>query len=542
MDNRISDYVIVGGGTAGCVLAARLTEDPSVSVTLIEAGPENRGLLVQMPAGLGALYDKGALHWPFKAEAEPYAADKVLPYKMGRVLGGSSAINGLVWARGNPRDFDDWAEAGCTGWSWADIEPIFRRIEDFKDENDPHMGHDGPIPVKRGRAECNVLANAFLAAAAEAGHRINPNHNSGDQDGFCALHQNTRDGRRGDVYEGYLRPVRSRPNLRIHTGQPVLRVLLDGSRAIGVEVGTRTGTVVHRARRDVILAAGAVASPQLLELSGIGDPAVLSRAGVALRHNLPGVGENFHTHPTIALTYRCSKPVSILNATRGAGKIAAGLRWILTRTGPAATNHFEAGAFLRAFPDSDRPDYQITFLPLALGGTTGAVMLHGYQIYIELVGCRSRGYCHVASASVEDQPRFRFNFLQDPRDIEVYKRAVETARTLAAQPALAALTEAELVPGREIQGAAEVEAWIRRCASISHHLVGSCRMGPSGDPMAVVGPDLRVHGLDGLRVVDASIMPRVTSANTHATTIAIAEKAADMIRVAHETSQPRIRA
>lgn len=542
MDNQISDYVIVGGGTAGCVLAARLSEDPSVSVTLVEAGPENRGLLVRMPAGLGSLYDKGALHWPYKAEAEPHAADKILPYKMGRVLGGSSAINGLVWVRGNPRDFDDWAAAGCEGWAWDDIEPCFRRIEAFEDRGDPAMGHDGPIPVRRGRAADGILSRAFLNAAVEAGHRINPNHNSGDQDGFCALHQNIRDGQRGDVYEGYLRAARRRANLSIHVGETARRLLLEGRRVVGVETKSLTGYFRHVARREVIVSAGSVVSPQLLELSGIGDPAVLGRIGIAPRHALPGVGANFHTHPTIALTFRCSKPVSILNATRGFGKVAAGLRWMLARTGPAATNHFEAGAFLRAFPDSDRPDYQLTFLPLALGGTTGAVGAHGYQIYIELISCRSRGYCHVVSPAVEDQPRFRFNFLQDPRDIEVYKQALKTVRGLVAQPSLAALTETELVPGREICGEVGIEAWIRRCASISHHLVGSCRMGPMDDPMAVVGPDLRVHGLDGLRIVDASIMPRVTSANTHATTIVIAEKAADMIRVAHKTSQSRIRA
>ena len=531
MNGQTADFVIVGGGTAGLVLASRLTEDPAVSVIVLEAGPLNRGLLVHMPAALGTLYDKGALHWPYRSQPEPFAANKALPYKMGRVVGGSSAINGLVWARGNPRDFDEWAQLGCNGWSWADIEPIFRRVEAFEDRTDPAMGHNGPIPVRRGQPEKQVLADAFLKSAGQAGHRFNPNHNSGDQDGFCALQQNTCDGRRGDVYQGYIRRVHNRPNLTILPDQTVQKILFQDTRAIGVEAMTNGSAMQYIAQREVLLCAGSIASPQLLEVSGIGDPARLKHAGIALRHALPGVGESFHTHPTIALTFTCSRPVSILKSTRGVGKVMAGIRWLIDRKGPAATNHFEAGAFLKSHPDLDRPDYQLTFLPLALSGTTGAVDAHGYQVYIELVGCKSRGQTHATSPDITKQPEFCFNFLKDPRDVAVYKRAVATVRNLVRQPALANLTEAELVPGPDVQTDDELEAWIRKCASISHHLVGSCKMGPAGNPMAVVGPDLRVHGLQGLRVIDASIMPVVTSANTHATTIAIAEKGADMLRL-----------
>ncbi|WP_139280761.1 GMC family oxidoreductase [Shimia gijangensis] len=524
---KTADYVIIGGGTAGCVLAARLTEDPDVSVIVLEAGPHHRGLLIHMPAALGALYDKGAFHWPYVADPEPHAADKTLPYKMGRIVGGSSAINGQVWARGNPLDFDDWKASGCRGWEYGDLEPLFRRIEAFEDRSDSAMGHDGPIPVTRGKPENQPLSDAFLKAAKTAGYRINPNPNSGDQEGFCALHRNTRNGRRGDVYQGYIHPIRTRKNLTILPEHTVQKIEFDGKTAISVRT-THKGCD-HRfiARREIILAAGSIASPQLLELSGIGAPEVLEDVGIPLVHALPGVGQNFHTHPTIAMTFTCSKPVSILNATRGIGKLIAGARWLLNRRGPAATTHFEAGAFLKSHPDADRPDYQLTFLPLALAGTTGAVDQHGFQVYVELVGCQSRGQVHIASTDINAQPRFRFNYLQDAQDVEIYKQAIATIRNVVAQQEFDALLDRELVPGATVTEDAEIEAWIRKCASFSHHLVGSCKMGPTRDPLAVVDPELRVHGLRNIRVVDASIMPNVTSANTHAATIVIAEKAAE---------------
>ena len=525
-----ADYVIAGGGAAGCVLAARLSEDPDISVIVLEAGPHYRGLPIHMPAALGALYEKGAYHWSYRSKAEPHAANKVLPYKLGRILGGSSAINGLVWVRGNPLDYDDWEASGCPGWGYGALETIFRKVERFEDPTDKQMGLDGPIPVTAGRPQEQPLTRAFMLAAEQAGERINPNHNSGDQEGFCALHRNTGRGQRGDVYQGYIKPILGRPNLMILADCTVRRILLDGKRAIAVEAGRKGRAITCQASREILLCAGALASPQLLEVSGIGNREILESAGIRPLHHLPGVGENFHAHPTIAMTFTVKKPLSILNSTRPLGKLLAGLRWLLTREGPAATNHFEAGAFLKSRPELDRPDYQLTFLPLALGDTTNPVDQHGFQVYVELIGCRSRGRTHATSPDIADQPDFCFNYLEDPRDVAVYRRAVATIRRLVAQAAFEDLVEGELVPGRDVTSKAGLEDWIRKCAGFSHHLVGSCKMGPAADPLAVVGPDLRLHGVENLRVVDASIMPKVPSGNTQAATIAIAEKAAEMIR------------
>lgn len=533
MKTNFADYVIVGGGTAGCVLAARLSENPLVSVIMLEAGPRYRGLFIQMPAGFGALYEKGKYHWPYKSNAEPFAANKVLPYKMGRVVGGSSAINGLVWARGNVRDYDDWRTSGCSGWGYSDIEPLFRRIEAFEDPSDTSMGQNGPIPVMRGRPEKQVLSDAFLKAAALAGYQINPNHNSGGQEGFCALHRNTHKGRRGDVYQGYIHPIRRRKNLTILSGHTVFKLEMEGKTVTGVL--SRQGSTLHRftAKNEVILSAGSVASPQLLELSGIGNRKLIEAQGITTLHDLPGVGENLHTHPTIALTFSCKTPDSILTKTKGVGKILAGIRWFMNRTGPAATNHFEAGAFLKSRAGIDRPDYQLTFLPLALAGTVRAIDSHGFQVYVELVGCKSRGQVHIASSDINVQPEFCFNFLKDCRDLEVYKQAIKTVRHVVAQAPFEKLLDDEIIPGRAVTSNEDIETWIRQCASLSHHLVGSCKMGPSSDPMAVVDPELCVHGIKRLRVIDASIMPSVTSANTHATTVAVAEKGADLIKAAN---------
>ncbi len=523
------DFVIIGGGTAGCVLASRLTQDPTVKVLIIEIGPHYRGLPIQIPAALGDLYEKGVYHWGYQSEPEPCAGGRRLPYKMGRLLGGSSAINGLVWVRGNPLDFDDWAASGCPGWKYDDLAPVFRRIEAFEDNGDNEMGRDGPIPIMRGRPENYLLSKAFLHAATQAGYGFNPNHNGRLQEGFCALQRNIRNGRRGDVYQGYLKPALKRPNLKVFTGTPVERIIISNGVAQGVEYRVGGELRQIRALREIILAAGSIASPQLLELSGIGDREILSNSGVEAVHNLPGVGRNLHTHPTIKLTYECTKPVSLYASTRLPGRWLAGMEWLWRRTGPAATTHFEAGAFLKSDPSLDRPDLQFTFLPLSLESMTESHKGHGFQIYIEQIGCHSRGFTHIRSSDIADQPAFRFNYLHDDRDLAACRKGVRMVRSLISQPAFAAYRGKEFSPGAAVIHDADIDDWLRCTVSLSHHLAGSCRMGPADDPEAVVGPDLKLHGITGLRVADASIMPRITSANTHAATVMIAERAVDFI-------------
>lgn len=529
MTDHAFDYVIVGGGTAGCVLASRLTVDPSVSVLMLEAGPNYRGLPIRIPAAVKQLYRAGTYHWGFQSRPEGGAADRPMPYKLGRILGGSSAINGMVWVRGNPADFDSWAAAGCAGWSWSDVEPIYRRIESFEDPSDRSMGHDGPIGITRGDTMEGPLNRAFLESAAQAGHRINPNHNGPDQLGFCAMHRNTRDGIRSDVYEGYLKPARGRANLAIRTGAAVERIVVEDGVAAGVAYRDAGGSQVVRARREVLLCAGGLASPQLLELSGIGEPERLADLGIDLVRALPGVGTNLHTHPTVKLVYACKLPVSIDRWTRFPGKQMAGLTWLLKHKGPAATNHMEVGAFLKSHPDCDRPDMQLTLVPIAQGGTYGPSSQEGFEIYIELIGVRSRGEVHAASRDPRQPPEFTFNFLQDPHDMEILRAGTQVIRDLVAQPGFAPYAGEELVPGSHVVATEEIDAWLRGTVSVTHHIVGACRMGPVDNPLAVVGPDLTVHGVEGLRVVDASIMPTVPSGNTHAPVIMIAERAADII-------------
>ncbi|MCP4188925.1 MAG: choline dehydrogenase [Gammaproteobacteria bacterium] len=528
------DYVIVGGGTAGCVLASRLSEDASVRVAVVEAGPRYRGLPIHVPAAVGDLYAKGQYHWGYQSAAEPGAKNKKLPYKLGRILGGSSAINGMVWVRGNPGDYNGWAASGCEGWCYDDVEPIFRRIECFESGHGNEMGQGGPIPVMSGCPEKQVLNSAFMQSGAEAGFPFNPNYNSKNQHGFCALQRNTHNGRRGDVYQGYLKPVLKRPNLTIISDACVERILIKNKQARGIEYRHKDHLKQLEVTREVLLTAGSLATPQILELSGIGDPDVLQSNGIELKHNLPGVGKNLHTHPTISCSYDCLKPVSIYSDTGYPGRWIAGLQWLLRRSGPAATNHFEAGAFLKTDPALDQPDIEITFLPLAMDNLTQHRKGHGFQFFIELIGCKSRGSTHIQSTDIRQQPCFKFNFLQHDQDLIAYQKSIEIVRKLVSQPAFHEYRGTEIAPGTTVQSEVEMTQWLRDTVTLSHHLVGSCRMGSPGHIDTVVDPQLKLIGIENLRVADASVMPRVVSGNTHAAVIMIAEKAGDMIRARHQ--------
>ena len=524
------DYVIVGAGSAGCVLAARLSEDPAVRVLLLEAGPPDRSIWLRMPAGMSRVVWGTRYSWAFTSEPEPHLGGRVLGHPRGRVIGGSSSINGMVWLRGHPGDYDTWAQMGARGWSHAGVLPYFRRAETAP-VDDPERGTAGPIRVTRPSPEASPLAAAFIAAGAEAGFPVAHDFNTGLPEGFGAYERSTHQGRRMSVARAYLNPVRHRPNLTVIPGAMALNLILEGTRTLGVRYATASGIAEAMAAREVVLAAGAIGSPHLLQVSGIGPAAVLERAGITVAHDLPGVGENLNDHPDLVVQHRCRQPVSVYPATREPRSWLAGLEWLLRGTGPAATNHFEAGAFLRSRPDVAQPDLQFTLMPLAVvPGGVDIRQEHAFQVHIDLMRPRSRGHVRARGPDPRQPPAILFNYLADHQDRVDLRRGVQILRDVLARPALRAIAGEEIFPGPAIRSDADLDGWIARTLETCYHPVGTCRMGGPDQPDAVVGPDARVRGIDGLRVADASIMPEIVSANTNATTIMIAEKAADLIR------------
>ena len=525
-----ADYVIVGAGSAGSAAAYRLSE-AGASVIVIEYGGSDAGPFIRMPGALSYPMNMAMYDWGFASEPEPHLGGRVLATPRGKVIGGSSSINGMVYVRGHARDFDNWAKSGARGWSFADVLPYYRRLECWHGNGEADAnwrGTDGPLHVTRGRRE-NPLFGAFVTAGREAGYHGTDDYNGEKQEGFGAMEATIWRGRRWSAAAAYLKPALRRDNCTLRRGL-ARRVVFERGRACGVEIarGRRIETV--RARREVILAASSINTPKLLMLSGIGPGAHLAEHGIAVRADRPGVGANLQDHLELYLQYAAKQPITLFRYWNLLGKAYVGARWLLTGTGPGASNQFEAAAFIRSAAGVEYPDIQYHFLPIAVRyDGQAAAEGHGFQVHVGPMRSGSRGRVTLRAPDPDAAPRIRFNYMSTPEDWRDFRNCIRLTREIMDQPAMAAHVRHEIQPGAEAQSDADLDAFIRDHAESAYHPCGTARMGAADDPDAVVDAEGRVIGSEGLRVIDSSVFPRITNGNINGPTIMVAEKMADHI-------------
>lgn len=523
------DYVVIGSGSAGSVIAGRLAEDPGSRVLLLEAGPKDSHLHIRMPAALGFPLMNDRFNWFYESEPEPFLNDRRIHESRGRVLGGSSSINGMNWVRANPRDYDNWARMGLAGWSYAEVLPYFKKAESFDRGADTYRGAGGPMRVETCKAR-NPLYRAFLEAGRQMGLDHVDDHNGYKQEGVHITQRNVGGGVRWNTYHGYIRTRPRRPNLHVRTGARVERIETSNNRAVRVVARAPGGRVTYEVEREVILCAGAINSPQLLQLSGIGDGDHLRAVGVAVSHHLPAVGHGLKDHVAAPVMYRATKNVSATRELTFLGKARLGAEWLLFRKGLGATNFFEVGAFMRLRDEEAIPDVQFEFVPMLGEFQHGNVKLeNGFQYFFSLMRPRSQGRVWIGSADPMANPKFVFNFLKEREDVDLAIRATRVIRETIGRPAWDEFRGAEVTPGAGVRTDGEIEAWLRATAGTNYHPCCSCRMGRS-EADSVVDSMGRVHGMEGLRIVDASIMPEIVSGNLNAPVIMMAERIADDIR------------
>ncbi|HCU7389204.1 TPA: choline dehydrogenase [Staphylococcus aureus] len=543
--NKSYDYVIIGGGSAGSVLGNRLSEDKDKEVLVLEAGRSDYfwDLFIQMPAALMFPSGNKFYDWIYSTDEEPHMGGRKVAHARGKVLGGSSSINGMIYQRGNPMDYEGWAEPegmeegwaepeGMETWDFAHCLPYFKKLEKTYGAApyDKFRGHDGPIKLKRGPAT-NPLFQSFFDAGVEAGYHKTPDVNGFRQEGFGPFDSQVHRGRRMSASRAYLHPAMKRKNLTVETRAFVTEIHYEGRRATGVTY-KKNGKLHTIDANEVILSGGAFNTPQLLQLSGIGDSEFLKSKGIEPRVHLPGVGENFEDHLEVYIQHKCKEPVSLQPSLDIKRMPFIGLQWIFTRTGAAASNHFEGGGFVRSNNEVDYPNLMFHFLPIAVryDGQKAAVA-HGYQVHVGPMYSNSRGSLKIKSKDPFEKPSIRFNYLSTEEDKKEWVEAIRVARNILSQKAMDPYNGGEISPGPEVQTDEEILDWVRRDGETALHPSCSAKMGPASDPMAVVDPlTMKVHGMENLRVVDASAMPRTTNGNIHAPVLMLAEKAADIIR------------
>jgi len=524
-----ADYVIIGSGSAGSAMAYRLAE-AGKRVVVIEQGGTDAGPFIQMPAALSYPMNMGIYDWGFQTEPEPHLGGRRLATPRGKVIGGSSSINGMVYVRGHARDYDTWDEMGAQGWSFADVLPYFQRMETWHgDEGEAEWrGTSGPLHISRGPRR-NPLFNAFIEAGKQAGYPATADYNGAQQEGFGAMEATIWKGRRWSAANAYLRPALKGGNVRLVRGF-ARRIVIEDGRATGVEIARRGQIEVIRAGAEVIVAASSINSPKLLMLSGIGPAAHLAEHGIPVVADRPGVGQNLQDHLEIYMQFQSLQPVTLYKYWNLLGKAAIGAQWLFTRTGLGASNQFEACAFIRTREGIEYPDIEYHFLPIAVRyDGKAAAGGHGFQVHVGPMRSKSRGAVSLRSSDPAAAPKILFNYMSHPDDWDEFRRCIRLTREIFAQPAMAPFVKAEIQPGTDLQSDAELDDFLREHVESAYHPCGTCRMGRADDPMAVVDPECRVIGVEGLRVADSSIFPQVTNGNLNGPSIMTGEKAADHI-------------